>query len=663
MNYQRRRPPYRRPYHYLMPFLMIVVIVAIIIFGWRILNQTLIGGSLDASSEKVFLNIEQGSVKAMTVGKSEWQNAYDNIYLYRGEKVKTGVDGRSTLTFFNESILRMDSGTELDLLTLQKRKETDSIEVSLTKGQVWAKVERITNPDSRFTISTDRLSISSRGGTLGITAPGTVQVVEGSAQVGIKSDDGIIKTVNVGIGQQLMVDEESLAALREGMEKDIIFALSDGFKASNWYRWNRKKDGAITAYEESDLETDVPATEEPDVTADEGEPVLMEGLVTVVSPKNKSATTKSTIALSGYYDPDRVSNVYVDGKKASLTGTNQWKIYELALSGEGEHTLPVEAETKEGERTSLNPLVITLDTTAPATPSIKKPGANDETVTIADVEQEISGTVSKDTYAVIVNDYRLGKYVPGSQEFAYFAKTAYGNLKVGKNEYLVYAEDKAGNQSTAAKITLILEQDTVDKAAEEKPAVTDELPAASSTGGVSITAPNDGESFTTSETEFEITGDVPEGTAKVVVNDYTLQAFEEGDTSFKYRASSTLGNLVIGEKNTYTAKAYDADDSLLGSASITIDVESDSSGAPVIIMPSTEDSYETTLNELVVGGTVGKWIQKIYLNGKMISDYIPGSEKWRKTVSLAPGSNTFTVYGEKDGEKTIEDSITIEYKN
>ena len=77
----KRRPPRRNIRDYFMPFLIIIIIIGIIIFGWRTLNQVLIEDNRSTFNEKVFLNIENGSVKAMTVGKSEWQNAYDNIYL------------------------------------------------------------------------------------------------------------------------------------------------------------------------------------------------------------------------------------------------------------------------------------------------------------------------------------------------------------------------------------------------------------------------------------------------------------------------------------------------------------------------------------------------------------------------------------------------------
>ncbi len=666
-----------------MPFFIIVVIIAIIIFGWRTLNQVFIDDNRNTFTEKVFLNIENGSAKAMTVGSSDWDNAPDNIYLYKGEKLKTGSDGRVSLTFTDQSIVRVDNNSQVDLIQLKKKNEAIVIEVSLVDGQVWTKIERISNPDSRFTISTDLLAVDSRGGDIAVEAPGTVYVLDGTAQVSIKFDDEIIKTVNVGVGQQLVIDDEIIAEINQGIEPDLIFALSDSFKTSAWYRWNVQKDGAITAFEESDEEDvetqDLASTDDED---DDDITINPDRMVSITKPSPNSATASSTISIEGLYDPEKVQAVYVHGKKASNLDKNKWKISKLTLAVEGENELKIEAEDLSGVRTELDSFIITYDKTPPATPIIVDPGVNDETVTIEDIEQIIEGTVSKDTYVVIVNDYRLSKYVPGSKKFAYYAKTAYGNLEVGENEYEVFAEDKAGNVSDVATITLVLEQETVDEAETESedesesdddavgtqdPASTEEadeadepepVPASTSEGGVTITDPNGGESFTTSETEFDIKGAVPVGTVTVEVNDYKLSLFEEGDTTYRYSAKSSFGNLEIGEANEFTVKAFDEDGKVLGTATITIDVESGTSGNPTITMPSTTGSYSTTLDQLVIGGDVGKWTTKVYINDEVLSDYIPGSEKWRKTVALTSGDNTFTIKG--DGADSV--SIVITYQ-
>lgn len=673
MHY-KRRPNHKRTSDYLKPFFVIIIFIAIIVFGWRALNTNLKDGG-KSTNERVFLNIESGSVKAMTIDKNEWQDAPDNIYLYRGEKLKTGVDSRASLTFFDQSLIRLDINTELELTLLKKKDETNEIEIKLDEGALWNKVERMSNPDSNFSIITDLLTIDSNGGVFEVTAPGSVHVIKGNIQVGIKNDDKIIKTLNLGVGQEVNIGSIMIEKIINDEDTDFVLGLSDVFKKSNWYRWNMEKDGIIVAYEESDedgVETRLIASDDDNdddiddndtEDTDDTEILNADRLVYVVKPAKNTATNKGSISLEGFFDPEKITSVFVQGKKASITSKNKWKIYELSLSREGKNTLTIEAENKSGEKVTLDSFEIEYDKTPPATPVITEPVGADEPIIIDDIEQIITGIVDKDTDAVIVNDYQLGKYVPGSREFKYFAKMAYDNLEIGENEYLIHAKDKAGNKSEEVKIVLILEEETVENAETKDPASDDETktPTATSTGGVKFTSPNNGENLKSSETEFAINGEVPSTTVKVVVNDYQLKGYTAGDLIFKYRASSAMGNLVIGEKNTYTAKAYDEDDELIGSASITIDVESGSEAAPVITIPTTKTSYTTTLDQITIGGTVGKWAQKVYLNGEFINEYIPGSEQWRKTITLEKGENVFKIYSEKDGVKSGEDMITISY--
>ena len=644
-------------------------------------------------TEKVYLNIESGSAKAMMANKSEWKNAPNNIDLYSGESLKTSSDGRASLTFSDMSIIRLEKDTEVELLQLSKKDGANRNEVGMENGKVWAKIEHMNNPDSRFSVSTPLLTIDTRGAVFSVEAPGTVYVIKGSVQVGIKYDDEIIKTVSVGIGQEFMVDQQIIIDLNEEIDHELIFALSNSFKTSNWYRWNIQKDGAISAFEES--EDTQSANDESEMTTDEEgttqdltenteeestETVNAGRLVSVKKPSAESSTSKGTINIEGVLDTDKIETVYVEGKKAVISG-NKWSVSAVALTTEGKNSLKIEAETTSGTKQEIDPLVVYYDKTAPAKPVITSPtlAEGEDSVEIDSVEQIIKGTVSDDTNAVIVNDYRLGKYVPGSGSFEYYAKVAYGNLKAGENEFLIYAEDKAGNQSDPTKIILILDQSVIDEAGmttesatteeessdtNEKTEVYESVPVtkSTSTGGVKITSPNGGESFTTKETEFDITGEVPAETAKVVVNDYTLSQYTAGSTTFTYKARASFKNLIIGEKNTYKATAYDAEDNVLGSASITIDVESGLSAAPIITIPSSESTYSTTLDQVVIGGTVGKWISKVYINNEFISEYIPGSESWRKTVTLSPGENTFTVHGEQNGEATASSKITITYQ-
>lgn len=572
MYYHRQLPP-RRTREYLMPFLMILLLALILIMGWRMINNWFLSEPRDSALKRAFLTIEQGSVQAKAVDSEQWESVPDKIYLYQGEKLRTGADGRATLAFFNDDFIRLDKNSELHLTGLQEEDGADQIELTLFEGALWASVQGKEDPDAFFKLKTDLLDVTTREGVLAIENSGTVYMVEGSAQVAVKE-----KTFTLGVGQEFMIDKEGLEKLALNQEIEVIFAFSDAFKTSDFYQWNQVKAGAMAALQTTDQET---ATKTIETTVD----------LTSVSEEPLDPTDK----------------------------------------------------------------------TPPAQPQITEPGKNSETVTLAKAEAVIKGTVNADTGAVIINDYELQLYQPGNTNFSYTAKVAYGNLKAGENEYRVYARDKNNNLSEGALITLILPQEVAGAQAQEE----SDTPSASpltltESGGVQITEPNNGEDFTTTETEFDIKGIVPAGTFKVVVNDYPLSRFEPGKTTWTYKAYKSLGSLAIGQKNTYTVEAFNAEGSWLGRDTITLDVESE--GAPEITIPTSRSSYLTTLNELVLGGFVGKWVQQIYINDQKLLNYIPGSEKWHHTVTLQPGVNTFRVQGESNGVKTVSDEIEITYQ-
>lgn len=631
MNYYqyKRRAPRSRGADYIKPFLVIILFIGIIFAAWRLMSSLGSGGGQSLSSEKVFLTIENGSAEAMTSGSTEWKSVPSSIYLYEGEKIKTQSDGQVTLNFFEKDAIRMDKSSELKFTQLKKDSTGNQSTVELADGKMWAEINTSGTTPSQFAMETPLLSLKSDGGVFALSYPGMLYVMEGSVKAEVKNGGKIVKSATIGVGQELIVDEQIASDMADGLQKEVIFALDDTFKTSDWYAWNQSKSTSVGTTVTEGEKTSGTSTTGTDATLD-GE--------TTSSQKTSSDSTTDTLKKTD--------------EKESVSTTSKTQDTEVK-------TVADETDTK--------------DVTAPDTPKITDPGNNGDTVILKDVEQVISGTVSADTDGVIVNDYRLGQYKPGSGKFSYFAKVAYGNLKVGDNDYKVTAVDKAGNKSKTATITLTLPKSVSDTV---KPASTTDsttTPKAATSGGVKITSPNGGENLVTTETSFVIKGEAPDTTAKVLVNGYQLQAFKLGDTTFKYNASSTLGTLKVGSLNTYTAKAFDADGNLIGSATMTIDASAATPPAdttsntqvndPVITMPSAAATYDTTLDQLVIGGSIGKDVETVYLNGIKIDEYVAGSESWKKTLTLTPGENTFTVYGMVKGVKTKTDSIKITYQN
>lgn len=606
-QYKKRVPAEKRGSDYLKPFLFILLFIAIIFGGWKLLSYIFNDDSSNQSDQKVLLELESGSAKAMNEANPEWTSVRSGLDLFEGEKVRTQSDGRLTLDFFDGTIARLDKSSEIEFVALEQDDTSTNIELSLNgeSGSVWINNSEVLGSQTLSVRTEGFVAHAEAGSIFSITAPHSLYVIKGGVQADIMEDEKIIKTANVGIGQQLLLTDALIADLSEGLNKEILFALDDDFKTSNWYRWNQQKEGtSLTEDEEADSNAEEEDPNSETTGGDEEDPTDEEN------------------------DPDD-------------TDEN-------------------EDEAEEDED----------DSEGPATPQITKPSSNGGKITLSLKEQIISGTVSADTQKVVVNGYQLSKYVPGSKTFTYSAKTSLNNLKVGENTYSVVAIDEAGNKSKTASITLVLPQSVAGEEDEDE----DEETPAASTGEVKITSPNGGANLKTSETAFVISGTAPSNTSKVLVNGYQLQGYAAGSGTFKYNATAALGTLKVGQTNSYTVKAYDKNDAVIGSATMTIEVSGDAAATPPsetpseglslsITMPTSAANYQTTLNEVVLGGTVDTSVEDLYVNGIKLDSFAPGTGEWKMSVQLRVGDNTYNVYGQKGGTKTNSDSITINYQN
>ena len=97
--------------------------------------------------------------------------------------------------------------------------------------------------------------------------------------------------------------------------------------------------------------------------------------------------------------------------------------------------------------------------TKPTAKEVKKPtyitnpnGGNDWQT--SDKKITITGTNPDKTKSIIINEYKLRKFVPGNKSWSYIASFDYKNLKKGKNEFKVYAIDFNDKKSLIDSITI-----------------------------------------------------------------------------------------------------------------------------------------------------------------------------------------------------------------
>ncbi len=188
---------------------------------------------------------------------------------------------------------------------------------------------------------------------------------------------------------------------------------------------------------------------------------------------------------------------------------------------------------------------------------------------------ELKGTVSKGATKVIVNNYPLSKFQKGDTQWLYRAKIEWGNLVKGKNTFEVKAifEDETEiiksviiNVNIEEKETTEVKNETVttdeitsgDNEEDTPEEETNEEVNENDTLKLSVISPEEDEKI-----DYEpvvVRGTAPEGTAKIIIGDYTLRTFKLGDVQWKYSAAKQYGNLTPGKENKYLIKAFDKDD-------------------------------------------------------------------------------------------------------
>lgn len=211
-----------------------------------------------------------------------------------------------------------------------------------------------------------------------------------------------------------------------------------------------------------------------------------------------------------------------------------------------------------------------------------------------------------------------------------------------------------------------------------------------------ITSPAaEGSVYASATNELEIRGTVAAGTVGVLVNDYRLQLFQEGSTTWSYLASERLGNMKQGD-NVYTVVALNAAGERSAPVSITIRVGSDQQGvissgtsasSAAAINPSTlpnndpltpgmisitgptagQTHTETTNDDLLIEGNVSKDTASVWVNDYQLQLYTPGKGFFNYIANvelgtLKEGNNTYKIVArDKDGKILDTLTYTITY--
>ena len=531
----------KSPLDFILPFLILLSVGVIAILGYQVWQNWDKQGKADA-----YFYVAEGTAKLLPYGKAEWDNAYSGTKLLLGYSLKTSKIGKSVIQFYNSTVARLGDDTSVTLTDLSKTFDNEKIVLNLNNGYLWMHGKKSSDvKEAGYEVRTPHMKVKATGTVFEVENGATevVRVFEGAVSVDVivtnNDKERVADTINVGVGQEMVLDEATIKAFEQSQSPSVLKAVSDQFKSSEWYLFNIGEDNSPTNYaDKASQEAAVPGTNKAlgtsliistqqgglqEGTALSGTQVLQNGSAStselanqppesnfgapvILKPDAGSTVEKGQkTTISGTVGKDTVKVVVeqvINGVKDVYTlgkykkGSTDWSYNVSEALGNlkaGDNTFSFYAVDAKGTKSENAEITINYNkpaatiTDALAAPTADTFNGSSSTVVTVDTVK-IQGSV-KGAEKVFVNDYALSKFEPGSTTWVYTAKESFGNLLPGKNEFAVYAVATDGTKSAVTKFTITYNK-TASTTAPATTTTTTTTPATTTTKPATTTVPS-----------------------------------------------------------------------------------------------------------------------------------------------------------------------------
>ena len=209
-----------------------ISITGVFVLALLLVGAVLIfSGGIASAKQIATLRLLGGQVEVRH-GTQAFQPGEQGVSLREGDTVRTGVDGRASIEYFDGSETLLDYDTTFRLVTLETLRNaagSNVIEGNQVDGNSYNRVVELTDPDSRFAVQTPTATASARGTVYAVIVDQgatTIAVVEGVVEA--LGDAG---PVDVGKGTMVVVGADgSLGPVK---------AISQELLDSEWLSFNR----------------------------------------------------------------------------------------------------------------------------------------------------------------------------------------------------------------------------------------------------------------------------------------------------------------------------------------------------------------------------------------------------------------------------------------
>lgn len=369
----------------------------------------------DETVRAAYMHIVEGDAQMKTWGTEEFFKVMDDTVIVQGDELVTSGGSKVIVEFLDGTIMRLDGGTDVTFEEIDFENDEPLISVLLVDGGVW--FNKIYRSTEATTVNVKMSNVQARSNDASIFAlensvNDVVRVFGGEdIDVDIFDEEGakVVETEVVGVGQEVIFTDAALERYWQFQSPSIIDAVSDEFKKTDWYTWNRLEDRKPTKIEVSPDGSQIVKVE-PQVLEDE------------------ELTEEEDVTAEDEADKEENS---VEGEDISKD------------------------DKEEGEKQ-----VESGKLSAPTITSVSGGTVKDANgfYNVKSRLATIVGGAPAGATKITVNGYVLQKFQPGDTTWTYYANADYALMKMGENIYEVVAEDAEGNKSAVLTVKVLMEE-------------------------------------------------------------------------------------------------------------------------------------------------------------------------------------------------------------
>lgn len=458
-----------------------------------------------------------GDVQRKKTDSTDFTPVYNVETVWEQDTVRTLSDSRAVVKLFDGTVVRLDESTSVSFEKLSQDGNDNVIDVKVDTGNVWVNTPQVLVGNTDLNVKTKYTNSTFNNSVVSLTSnlPEYVRVISGLATVDILDINGAkIDSTTIDSGNQLELSNASLEQLQSGSGSANIDGIDNRFSFSKWYEWNLEEDKNSSFGDDNSLidpsetvdESVAPVLFDSDLnsefiqTTDDGVDPAIQPIVE--SPKNGALiddtdlveitgtvpVNTAQVMVISYEEGDDKPNPYVlrgfkEGDSTFLyrakyepvygnlnEGSNRFEV--VAIDSRGQESpateisfdfkAPVVKEEPVVETTNDKIQSIEVDESldAPIILSINDVGF-DNGFTLDEEKGVIEGSIGKWADKVVINNWTLQYYEPGTGSFRYILSPKFENVVDGKNVLKIYGVSSDGKRGPVATFEIIYDYEEI----------------------------------------------------------------------------------------------------------------------------------------------------------------------------------------------------------